>query len=265
MKQVTITNLPELSYAGNEAINTLCTNLTFSGESIKAIMLTSCHASEGKSFLSMNIVRTMAKIGRKVCLVDLDLRKSLLARRYLHFDVNAPRGASHYLAGLASMEEVVYETNIPNLYIVPAGRNVSNSLPLVSSPRLQDLLTALSADMDYVIVDAPPVGMLIDAAKIATCCDGTLLVINYNHVRKSELADVQAQLEQSGTPILGTVINQADFGDYLSRKYYNSKYYYSHYNYYYASDGTKGERRSRKHANGEEASLKDDAKPNKDA
>lgn len=239
MKTVALKNMPELSYAGNEAINTLCTNLTFSGENIKKILLTSCHASEGKSFLSLNIVRTLAKLDKNVALVDCDLRKSVIARKHLAFGDGPIKGATHYLAGMASMEDIVYEVaDVPRLYIVPAGRNVSNSLPLISSPKLAELLDTLAEQMDYVIVDAPPVGMLIDAAKIATNCDGTLLVVNYNSVRKQELIDAQEQLAQSGCQILGTVINQANFGDYLSRKYYYSKYYYSHYNYYYSSDKT---------------------------
>ena len=237
MKSVAFKNLPELSYAGNEAINTLCTNLTFSGEHVRKILLTSCHASEGKSFLSLNIVRTLAKLDKKVVMVDCDLRKSVIARKYLAFGDGSVKGLSHYLAGMVPMEEILYQVvDVPNLYIVPCGRNVSNSLPLVSSPKLGELLNALAEQMDYVIVDAPPVGMLIDAARIATNCDGTLLVVTYNAVRKQELVDAQEQLEQSGCPILGTVINQANFGDYLSRKYYYSRYYYSHYNYYYSTD-----------------------------
>ncbi len=237
MKAVALKNLPEMSYAGNEAINTLCTNLTFSGEHIRKIMLTSCHASEGKSFLSLNIVRTLAKLDKKVVLVDCDLRKSVIARKHLVFGEGSARGVTHYLAGMVPKEEIIYEVaEVPNLYVAPCGRNVSNSLPLVSSPKLGELLDELAKEMDYVIVDAPPVGMLIDAAKIATNCDGILLVVNYNSVRKQELIDAQEQLAQSGCPILGTVINQANFGDYLSRKYYYSKYYYSHYNYYYAPD-----------------------------
>lgn len=249
MRPVALKNLPELSYAGNEAINTLCTNLTFSGEHVKKIMLTSCHAAEGKSFLSLNIVRTLAKLDKKVVLVDCDLRKSAIARRHLIFSEGSVKGASHYLAGMVPMEETLYNVvDSPNMYIVPCGRNVSNSLPLVSSPKLGELLAWLSGQMDYVIVDAPPVGMLIDAAKIATNCDGTLLVVNYNTVRKQELIDAQQQLAQSGCPILGTVINQANFGDYLSRKYYYSKYYYSHYNYYYSSDkvDTKKQKKKKK-------------------
>ena len=237
MKSVALKNMPEMSYAGNEAINTLCTNLTFSGENVKKILLTSCHASEGKSFLSLNIVRTLAKLDKTVAFVDCDLRKSTIVRKHLAFSEGSIKGVTHYLAGMVSMEDIVYEvTDVPNLYMVPAGRNVSNSLPLISSPKLGELLDALAEQMDYVIVDAPPVGMLIDAAKIATNCDGTLLVVNYNSVRKQELIDAQEQLAQSGCQILGTVINQANFGDYLSRKYYYSKYYYSHYNYYYSPE-----------------------------
>ena len=237
MKTVALKNLPELSYAGNEAINTLCTNLTFSGENIRKVMLTSCHASEGKTFLSLNIVRTLAKLDKSVILVDCDLRKSVITRKHLVYGEGNVRGLTHYLAGMASIEDIVYQVaDEPNLYITPCGRNVSNSLPLVSSPKLGELLDDLAEQIDYVIVDAPPVGMLIDAAKVATHCDGTLLVVNYNSVRKQELIDAQEQLEQSGCPILGTVINQANFGDYLSRKYYYSKYYYSHYNYYYSSE-----------------------------
>ena len=247
MKTVALKNMPEMSYAGNEAINTLCTNLTFSGENVKKILLTSCRASEGKTFLSLNIVRTLAKLDKTVVMVDCDLRKSVIARKHMVLsEDSSPKGLTHYLAGMVSIEDIVYQVvDMPNLYMVPCGRNVSNSLPLVSSPRLGELLDALAEQMDYVILDAPPVGMLIDAAKIATNCDGTLLVVNYNAVRKQELVDAQEQLEQSGCPILGTVINQADFGDYMSRKYYYSKYYYSHYNYYYSSDNRQDKKKKR--------------------
>ena len=177
MKNVTLRNLPELSYAGNEAINTLCTNLTFSGENIKVIMLTSCHASEGKSFLALNIVRTMAKLGKRVCLIDCDLRKSLLARRYLQFDTTQNRGATHFLAGMADIDEVLYETDIPNMYIVPCGRNVSNSLPLVTSSRLNDLIHTIAVEMDYVMFGRSVSSLSVLKSVILTVVFG--LIINF--------------------------------------------------------------------------------------
>ena len=229
MNSVTIRNLKELSYAANEAINTLSTNLTFAGEEFKKIMITSCHAAEGKSFISLNVVRTMAGMGKRVALVDCDLRKSMIARNNLVLGEGPGYGTSHYLAGMASIDEVLYSTNIRNLYIVPCSRTVSNSLPLVSSPRLPKLLNALATKMDYVIVDSPPVGMLIDAARIASSCDGTVFVVSYNSVRRKELLEAKEQIEQSGCPVLGAVVNQADFSDFVGRKYYYSKYYNSYY------------------------------------
>ena len=151
MKQLKITKFPELDYAGSEAFNTLSTNLSFAGETVKKIMITSCHASEGKSYLSMNLMRTLAQRGMKV-----------------------------------------------------------------------------------VLVDAAPVGVVIDAAEIAKSCDGTLIAVQYNDVRRQELLDVKQQIEQSGCPILGTVLNQVDYDSYLSRKYYYRTYgKYGYYNRYY--------------------------------
>ena len=82
MNTLTINRFPPLSYAGAEAVNMLCTNLSFSGENVKKVMLTSCHASEGKSYLSMNIMRTYAKLGKSVVLVDADLRRSMIVQKY---------------------------------------------------------------------------------------------------------------------------------------------------------------------------------------
>ena len=192
MNALTIRHFPPLSYACSEAVNTLCTNLSFAGENVKKIMLTSCHASEGKTFLSMNIMRTMAKLGKTVVLVDADLRRNM----------------------------------------IPVGREVSNSLQLLVSPRFDELLDSLAQRADYVIVDAPPLGAIIDAAEIAKSCDGTLIVVNYDGVRRQELVKVKEQLEQTGCPILGTVLNMVKLDNYLSKKYYYKSYYSYGYNAY---------------------------------
>ena len=104
MNNLTIGRFPALSYAGSEAINTLCTNLSFSGENVRKIMLTSCHASEGKSFVSMNVMRTLAKLGRTVALVDADIRRSMINATFgLQFDPDSTKqGLSHLLAGMAA-------------------------------------------------------------------------------------------------------------------------------------------------------------------
>ena len=82
-----------------------------------------------------------------------------------------------------------------------------------------------------MIVDARPVGLVIDAAQIAKNCDGSLIVVNYNSVRRQELIDVKEQLEQTGCPILGTVLNMVDYDNYLSKKYYYRSYYSAYERY----------------------------------
>lgn len=235
MNALTIRHFPPLSYACSEAVNTLCTNLSFAGENVKKIMLTSCHASEGKTFLSMNIMRTMAKLGKTVVLVDADLRRSMVNSDYgLKYEDGRSdgKGLSHFLAGMVGMDEVIYQTDIPNAIMVPVGRDVPNPLALLTNSHFAELLDMLARMADYVIVDAPPVGVVIDAAEIAKACDGTLIAVNYNDVSRQELLDVKQQIEQTGCPILGTVLNQVDYDNYMGRKYYKSYSKYGKYGYY---------------------------------
>ena len=235
MKQLKITKFPALDYAGNEAFNTLSTNLSFAGANVKKIMITSCHAAEGKSYLSMNLMRTLAQRGIKVALVDADLRRSTINSDYgLKYEDGRSdgKGLSHFLAGMVGMDEVIYQTDIPNAIMVPVGRDVPNPLALLTNSHFAELLDMLASMADYVIVDAPPVGVVIDAAEIAKACDGTLIAVNYNDVSRQELLDVKQQIEQTGCPILGTALNQVDYDNYMGRKYYKSYSKYGKYGYY---------------------------------
>ena len=227
MKRIQIRRFAPLSYVGQEAINTLCTNLSFSGEKVKKIMMTSSHASEGKSFLTMNLMRTMARYGKRVVLVDVDLRRSFISSRYgIAFDDNDdPVGIAHFLAGMAKEDEVIYATNIPGAFMVPVGKQVSNPLTLLNTEKFSRLLDRLAQMYDYVLVDAPPIGTVIDAAEIAKYCDGSLLIVNYNSVHRQELIAAKEQLEQTGCPILGAVLNMVDLDSFAGKKYYYKSYY----------------------------------------
>ena len=233
MKELIIERFPPLSFAGAEAINALCTNLSFAVEDIRKIMITSCHASEGKSYLAMNIMRTMAKFGKNVALVDADLRCSVITTRYgLRFpDAEHRSGLAHYLAGKVPIEDVVYSTNIEGAYMVPCGREVSNPLSLLNTKRFGQLLDTLAEEMDCVLVDAPPVGIVIDGVQIAKSCDGAMVVVTYNSVHRQELIEIKNQLEQTECPILGTVLNAVEYDSYINRKHYY-KTYQSDYGYY---------------------------------
>ena len=251
MNKLELVRFRTLDYACKEAINTLCTNLTFVGNEKRIIMVTSTQAHEGKSFLSMNIMRTLAQLGKKVVLVDCDLRKSQIAAKYgVRIQEGTGYGTVHYLAGMCSLNDVIYETGIPGAYMVPVGREVSNSLALLSTPRLRQMLSAMEERFDFVIVDAPPVGVIIDAAEIAKSCDGVIFAVRYNMIGRRELLEAKNQIARTGCEVLGAVLNDVDLDALSSKKYYN-KSYYTHYNsnYYKPSDSKKvreGSRSSRK-------------------
>ena len=236
MPKFIIRNFKELEYQSKEAMNELCTKLSFAGGDIKKIMITSSHPQEGKSFVTMNLLRAFANLGYKVVLVDADIRASQLQRTYdiRIEDVENPTGKypglSRYLYGSCKGEEILGSTNIPNAYMILAGSTVSNSLHLLKKLRLKNLLNALAESFDIVLVDAPPVGTIIDAAQIATYCDGTLFVVQSNAVSRSHLLNSLHQLEQTDCPLLGTVLNQYDDRNYANKYYYSGSYYYNRYN-----------------------------------
>ena len=163
MNRLEFRKLPQLSYPVNEAFNTLSTNVSFLGRDIKKIMLTSSHASEGKSFTSLTLSRKLAERGKRVILVDTDLRRSMIATVYgVQFAPGSKKqGLSHYLAGIAEKEEVLFHTNVPGMDFIPMGHELLNPIPLLSSERFQNLLDGLAEQYDYVIVDAASVGVVI--------------------------------------------------------------------------------------------------------
>lgn len=243
MKQAQIRYLPKLDYAATEAINTLCTNITFTGDDVKTIQLTSCRESEGKTLLSVSVWTTLAQMGLKTVLLDADLRRSSVNGKCGVKFMEEPLGLSHYLNKKdIPADDILYETNIPNAFLIPVGREVVNSMQLLSSPRLDELIKGLKEDFDYIIIDTPPVGAIVDAATVAKRCDGTLLVVTQNKTTKEEVLSAKRQIEQAGCPVLGTVLNHVDMKSKSSR-YYNSAAYYSAYrSNYYTKTGKKGKK-----------------------
>lgn len=230
MKTVSIKKLPELEYAGREAINTLCTNLTFIGSKYKRIMITSIASSEGKTFLSMQMLRTLSEFGKRVVLVDADLRRSTLDASYhIQYPNKEKLGVTHYLAKKCEMEDVIYSTDLRRAFYVPVGYAVTNSLALLNSPRFLSLIEQIEPNVDYVLVDAPPVGLIVDGLEIAKSCDGAMLVVGYNRVRRRDLLDARNQIERAGCDVIGTVINSVPINALGSKNYHGKGYYYSNY------------------------------------
>ena len=226
MKKVTM-NLPEVKdYRLTEGLNQLKTNLAFCGKDIKVITITSSVQNEGKSLVAFDLSKTMAEGGKKILMVDADLRKSVLAAKY-HIQ-GIDKGLSHYLTGQAEIEDIIYETETEGFYLSVAGPLSPDPTSLLDSDQFQKFIDKVREDYDYVIIDAPPLGVVIDAAIIGKYCDGAVLVIEQGVIKRKVVQDVIKQLKRGKVRILGAVLNKVDerIGAYGA---YDYKYSYSYY------------------------------------
>ncbi|MED9815397.1 CpsD/CapB family tyrosine-protein kinase [Anaerostipes sp.] len=226
MKKVTM-NLPEVKdYRLTEGLNQLKTNLAFCGKDIKVIIITSSVPNEGKSSVAFDLSKTMAEGGKKILMVDADLRKSVLAAKY-HIQ-GIDKGLSHYLTGQAEIEDIIYETETEGFYLSVAGPLSPDPTSLLDSDQFQKFIDKVREDYDYVIIDAPPLGVVIDAAIIGKYCDGAVLVIEQGVIKRKVVQDVIKQLKRGKVRILGAVLNKVDerIGAYGA---YDYKYSYSYY------------------------------------
>ena len=231
MPLLEITQFPESDFVSHEAMNTLCTNLSYCGPDVRKVMITSRYAGEGKSYVSMNLMRTLAKLGRRVVLVDTDLRASGIQSDYqLRYSTEKHYGLSDYLSRHCSVAETLYQTNIPNAFMIPAGHEAPNPLQLLDTDQMKQLVAWLSTQFDVVLIDTPPVGVLVDAVAMAKFCDGALLVVGYRKGSQNEIGEAVRNIKQTGCKMLGAVLNGVKFKS-LSNKhyYYSSERYSGHY------------------------------------
>ena len=231
MPYLEIAQFPENDFVSHEAMNTLCTNLSYCGTDVRKVMITSRYAGEGKSYVSMNLMRTLTRLGRSVVLVDTDLRASGIQTDYhLRYTTEKHYGLSEYLSGHCTVDDVVYQTNFPDAYIIPAGHEAPNPLQLLDTANMKELVEWLSRRFDVVLIDTPPVGVLVDAVAMAKFCDGALLVVGYRKGSQNEISDAVKNIRQTGCKMLGAVLNGVKFKS-LSNKhyYYSSERYSGHY------------------------------------
>lgn len=227
MEKIEVKRFVSKEFQTAEALKTLRTNLMFSGPEVRAIGLTSFSASEGKSSISFQLAASLAQTGKQVLLLDADLRKSVLQSRLkVRGKID---GLSHYLSGMANVNETLNETDVPGLYIMFAGTRVPNAAELLGGNRFKKLISALKDTFDYVIVDAAPLGQVIDCAVMAPELDGTIIVVDTTYNSYKLERRIQNQLEKSGGKILGVVLNRVDFKD--KGGYYGKAYGYGGYGY----------------------------------
>jgi len=186
-------------------------------------VLTSSTPDEGKSTVSLGLAAALAEGGKRVLFVDADLRKSVLIGR--HRVTQEVRGLSHYLSGQAALDDIICNTQEKGLHVIFAGIVPPNPSELLGQDKFAHMIESVKKEYDYIIIDAPPLGSVIDAAVIAKVCDASVLVIAANAVSYKFVRTVKDQLEKTGCPILGVVLNKVDM---KQNKYYG-KYYGNYY------------------------------------
>ncbi len=224
--KVVMTDPKRPDYFYEEAIKTLRTNVQFAGTRIRTIVLTSCYPNEGKSDIVFQLAAEMGKIGKRILILDADIRKSSFVKR---FQVKGKiAGLSQYLSGQCEMEDIIYNTNFTGVDMIFSGPVAPNPSELLGQETFTELLHGLRKKYDYVLIDTPPVANLIDAAVVAGCCDGAILVIESDLVSRKVAAKAKEQLEISGCRVLGAVLNKVDV---------RKNKYYSKYGYYGKTEG----------------------------
>ncbi len=228
-------NLPgENDFFTSEAYKVLRTNLQFCGQDVRVIAITSCYEDEGKSTISLNIAKSFADLDKRVLLIDSDMRKSVMAGR--NTDAPPHSGLSEVLSGMCPVSECIYPVENSKLNILFAGQYPPNPVELLSGKYFAALLSQCRKVYDYIIIDTPPLGQVIDAAVITGQCDGTILVIGKSKVHYRIAQEVIEQVEKSGCKMLGVVRNSARVND---KKYFYRKFYKAGYGKYYKQKESK--------------------------
>ena len=214
----------------SEVFRTLRTNIQFmnTNNKLKTLLVTSTLPNEGKSWVTANLAVTFAQAGKKVVLVDADMRKG---RQYTIFEVSPRPGLSNYLSGFDSntgeeisddLADYIQDTQVPNLYIIPAGNIPPNPSELLISTKMVSLLDRLKEICDLVIIDGTPCELVTDSIILSRIVDSTVIVTAHKHTKKDDLQKIVTNIQNVGGKIAGVVLNKIP----VSVKKYEQSYYY---------------------------------------
>jgi len=210
-----------------EVFRMLRTNLQFmtSNNNVKTVLITSSHEAEGKSFITSNLAVSFAQEGRKVLLVDADMRKGKIANI---FDVEKEIGVSNYLSGISSIEDkedinnYIKQTKIKNVSILTTGDVPPNPSELLESEKLERLIEKAKEQFDLIIFDGTPCLLVTDSVIISKKVDITIIVGKYKETKLGDIEKTKKMLLSVNAKVLGFVINQTPF---ISKVYKNNYYY----------------------------------------
>ena len=210
----------------SEVFRTLRTNIQFMNAKgkLKTLLVTSTLPGEGKSWVASNLAVTFAQAGKNVILIDADMRKG---RQYTIFGVSPIPGLSNYLSDISGDETIDYidyiqETEVENLYIMPAGNIPPNPSELLTSMQMVNLLEELKKISDIVIIDGTPCELVTDSVVISRIVDSTIIVTASKQTKKDNLKRVIANIKSVGGNLAGVVLNKVP----ISVRKYEQSYYY---------------------------------------
>lgn len=210
----------------SEVFRTLRTNMQFINISnkLKSILVTSTVPGEGKSWVAANLAITFAQAGKKVILVDADMRKS---RQHEIFELSNENGLSNYLISAVgenkiNLDDYIKQTLVENLYLMTAGIVPPNPSELLTSQKMSDLIKALERSADVVIFDGTPSTIVTDALILSRNIGSTLIVTSHKQTKMEDLKQIKKNIENVGGKIAGVVVNKIP----RSQKVYGGGYYY---------------------------------------
>jgi len=204
--QIEVKPIKSKSFIESEAYKKLRTNIQFSGNQMKAIAITSVSPNDGKSEISFKLAWSLAKMDKKTIYVDADLRNSkFLIKHEIHQEL---KGLAHYLVGENTVDDVITKTQNPNLDIISIGAFPPNPSELLSQDIYKELISELRERYDYVVIDTPPSGLVIDGVIASAAADGVILVISSGNTTQKSALSVLSVLEKAKCKVIGCVLNK---------------------------------------------------------
>ncbi len=174
---------------------------------IKSIVITSCNSQEGKTLLATDLSISLAIMGKKVLLIDMDFRKTY-SKKNDKTRVVSTFGIYQYLTSDIKIDEILYKTNFDNLYYINSGRPNGNPMSIICSDKLSDFIKQEEENFDYIIIDSSPLCDTPDSVIVSVIADAAVLVARKDFTKLTDLVKAQERLSEAGANVIGTVLNR---------------------------------------------------------